>query len=672
MLKPLGHLLLATLLTANMGNVVQAELIETEKPARSTEADPIEALELIKEEESVTIASRYEQPISQAPSNVYVITDEDIRHSGAADLPTVLRRVPGLEVMQTTGADFNVSVRADNQLFANKLLVMIDGRSIYLDGQGLVFWKAIPIALPEIKRIEVLKGPASVLYGFNAFDGVINIITKSAQEMKGTTLQFGGGELGTLTSSAVHAGQAGALDYRISLGQDQHAQWRQHDGLAYRANRLNAQTQYILPNNGKLRVAGGMTDVNRFDGPVSNVQIPATRITQPYADVHYEQGAFSVRGWWTRGDLPTQSVTHPVLAPFLKQTNTRGGLDIAFLSETYNVEMQHGLEFGPTNTLTYGANYRYNGLSGNGVALFDHEDRLGFYLQDEWRLLPALTATAGVRHDLHSQIHSTWSPRAALIASLAPGHTLRLSASVAYRPPTLWEKNLALRFAPTSPPLFAPFPLIGSQTLEPERIVSYEAGYQGWWLKHRLRSRLDVFYNHLSDLISFATVGNTRTLTNGGTADIYGMEGGAEFLMTPWLSGYANVSYQQVRQSFTGVAQRGRPALKANAGLRGEWENGLNGEASVSYIASATYPLIELMTAFKPAGAAVPNSTVDSYTLLNLRIGYKFWQQQAAAGYQRDAEVAVSAFNALNDKHKEHPLGDTIGSRVMGWLTVRF
>ena len=90
----------------------------------------------MKEEESVSIASRYEQPISQAPSNVYVITDEDIRQSGATDLPTVLRRIPGMEVMQMSGARFDVSVRGDNQPNANKLLVMVDGRSIYLDVQG--------------------------------------------------------------------------------------------------------------------------------------------------------------------------------------------------------------------------------------------------------------------------------------------------------------------------------------------------------------------------------------------------------------------------------------------------------------------------------------------------------------------------------------------------------
>ena len=162
-----------------------AETSFTIPRASSATEKQIQEEALYLKEETVSIASRYEQPISQAPSNVYVITDEDIRHSGAPDLPTVLRRIPGLEVMQVTGADFNVSMRGDNQLNVNELLVMVDGRSIYIDVQGSVFWKAIPITLPEIKRIEIQKGPASVLYGFNAFDGIINIITKSPEEMKG-------------------------------------------------------------------------------------------------------------------------------------------------------------------------------------------------------------------------------------------------------------------------------------------------------------------------------------------------------------------------------------------------------------------------------------------------------------------------------------------------------
>ena len=107
-------------------------------------------------------------------------------------------------------------------------------------------------------------------------------------------------------------------------------------------------------------------------------------------------------------------------------------------------------------------------------------------------------------------------------------------------------------------------------------------------------------------------------------------------------------------------------------GVRGDWENGISGEVAYHYVSAATYPINQAFFAFAPFGVIPPNELVGSYNLLNLRAGYKFWKQKASAGYLREAEVAISAFNALNDKHKEHPLGDTIGSRVMGWLTVRF
>ncbi|MCE7965015.1 MAG: TonB-dependent receptor [Nitrospira sp.] len=635
----------------------------TPPPTASETSAPIQELALLKEEEMVSIATRYEQPISHAPSNVYVITDEDIRHSGATDIPTVLRRVPGLDVMQVTGADFNVSARGDNQLFANKMLVMVDGRSIYIDGQGLVFWKSLPVTLPEIKRIEVLKGPASVVYGFNAFDGVINIITKSPQEMKGTTLQFGGGELGTISSAAVHAGSAGHLDYRLSIGRDQNQQWRNGDALAFRSHKFNVQTQYNLSSDASLRVAGGFIDTNRFDGPVSNVQIPQSRFNQGYADVQYQLRSLSIRGWWQGNDIPVDSTTHPLLARFVRQTNALGGTDVSFTTNTYNLEAQHSLDFGATNRLSYGLNYRYNTVDGSAVSTLGREDRFGFHLQDEWRPLPSLTLVAGVRYDLHSKIAGTWSPRVALLYALTPDHSFRISGSVAYRPPTLFESNLDLRILPTVPPLFAPIPLFGSQGLSPEQIVSYEAGYQGWWMKHRLRTRLDLFFNHLSDLINFRTVGTTRTLVNGGEADIYGTEAGVEWLAAKWLSGFANVSYQKIGQTFSGVARRGGPDWKANVGVRGDWESGVNAEVTVNYVASATYPLIEFFTALAPL-LSPTSPVVDSYTLLNLRAGYRFWHDKA--------EVAVAVLNALNDRHREHPLGDVLGSRVMGWMTLTF
>jgi len=633
----------------------------TEESRPRSDQALIPELDLIKEEETVSIAARHEQPISQAPANVYVITDEDIRHSGATDLPTVLRRVPGMDVMQVSGADFNVSARGNNQSFANKMLVLVDGRSIYVDIQGVVWWKAIPVTLPEIKRIEVLKGPASSIYGFNAFDGIINIITKSPEEMKGTTLQFGGGELGTISSAAIHANKIGDFSYRLSIGRDQNQQWRNRDALAFRSNKFNVHSEYALPSDAKLLVSGGFVDVNRFDGPIGETVSVSTRPSLGYANVSYERGNFFLRGSWSAYWDSTTNTINPLLANFIRLTDRDGSSVMPFMSNTYNFEAQHALELGASNRLTYGANYRHNSLSSSGTDAFGRENRLGLYLQDEWRATQSLTLVAGLRYDLDSFINPTVSPRVALIYQASPEHTFRASASAAYRPPTMLETRVDQQAVTTVPFIFTNTTFIkGASNLHPEQIISYEAGYQGWFFKHRLRLRADLFFNHLSDLVTNRTSGSTASFINDpGQADIYGGEAGIEFLATSWLTGFANYSYQEIGQSFSGTARRGAPRFKYNAGLRGDWNNGWNGEVALHHVGAATYPVAATFTALAAiptTGVVVPPEHIGSYNLLNLRGAYKFWQQKAEAGYMRDAEVAISAFSALNDTHKEHPV----------------
>jgi outer membrane receptor for ferrienterochelin and colicin len=583
----------------------------------------------------------------------------------------VLRRVPGLEVMQMNGADFNVSARGNNQTSANKMLVLVDGRSIYIDTQAHVYWKAIPVTLPEIQRIEVLMGPASAVYGFNAFDGIINIITKSHEEMKGTTLQFGGGELGTITSAAVQAGTIGKLGYRVSIGRDQNQQWRNRDALSFRDHKFNIQTEYALPNASKLVVSGGLVDVNRLDGPTTSTVVGIESPALGYGHVSYERPNFFMRAFWNGFDTTADINIHPFLAPFLQITDRNGSPTAVLRGNTYNVEAQHALDFGTTNRLTYGFNYRHNTLSSNFISGFSREDRLGFYLQDEWKPVQTLTVVAGTRYDLDTFIHPTISPRVALLFTPIPDHTFRVTVSVAYRPPTLFETNAENQISITGSPV--PGMNRGSTGLNPEEIVSYEAGYQGWYFRHRLRTRVGLFFNHISDLINFRSVGLVVTPHNSGEADIYGGEAGIDFLATRWLTGFANYSYQEIGQTFTDTNRRGVPRFKINAGLRGEWDNGLSGEIGLYHVGAATYPVNTAFSQFAPLGGFTPPSErVGSYNLLNIRGAYKFWQQKAEAGYMRDAEVAISAFNALNDKHKEHPLGDTIGSLVMGWLKVRY
>lgn len=653
-------------------------------------ADTAEVLKFLAEETVVT-ASRYEQPISQAPSNVYVITDEDIRQSGATDLPTILRRVPGMEVMQMTAADFNVSMRGDNQTLANKLLVLIDGRSIYLDQEGVVFWKAIPITLPEIKRIEVVKGPTSAVYGFNAFDGVVNIITKSPEELRGTTAQIGGGQFGTWMNSAIHAGTHGRLGYRLSAGEDQAQEWRDRNALGFRSYKANGRAEYGLTDVSKVILEGGFVDVNRFDGIITETVVAPQTFTDGYARAVYERPNFYISSFWRNFHSIGNVMPNPILDSLFAEINPNNN----FKANTYDIEAQHRLDPAPFLRVAYGVNYRHNTLSYNFLSQYSIEDRLGVYAQSEWRLGEKFKVDAGVRYDLDSFIKPTISPRIAFIYNPAPDHTFLATLSVAYRPPTATERynNVGVTTAFRTG-LPAPFPPIvsttalseGSTNLSPEEIVSYDIGYQGWYLKHRLRLRGNLFFNHISNLIVTPTTSGiaSLTFTNGGVADIYGGEAQAEYLFTKWLSGFANFAYEEIGQTLTGSARRGAPRFKANAGLRSEWESGLNAEASFYHVGAATYPLNPAFTVFSQpiptpgftippqiSPSVVPPERVGSYNLLNLRLGYRFWQQKAAAGYLRDAEVAVGAFNALNDRHKEHLLADTIGTRVMGWLTLR-
>ncbi|HSE59154.1 MAG TPA: TonB-dependent receptor [Nitrospiraceae bacterium] len=654
--------------------LVLLALIWTAPPSRAEDGLPPE-MEIQREEEEVITASRRLEPISKAPANVYVITDDDIRQSGAPDLPTVLRRVPGLEVMQVTGAQFNVSARGDNQAVANKMLVLVDGRSIYVDISGEVFWKAIPVTLPEIKRIEVVKGPSSVLYGFNAFDGIINIITKSAKEINGTILQFGGGEYGTITSSAVHAGTADKFDYRLSVGHDQNNQWRDRNALAFRNNKFNVNMNYHLSGESRVFLEGGFNDVNRFDGNFTETVTPTQPFSDGYARAGYERGDFFVRAFFRRVSFEADVATNPVLAPFLRVTDVNGNQKQFTDTNTYDIEAQHTLHWGKLNSLSYGVNFRRNTLN-SSWANAGHEDRFGLYLQDEFRPHETFTVVGGVRYDMNSLINPTVSPRLSLIYRPSPDHSFRATAAVAYRSPQLVTEQFRAQSTVTLPTIIPGFqftsvnPLLGSQNLKPEQIISYDAGYQGWYLKHTLRIRADIFFNHISDLIGTS---NADLSNRGGSADIYGGEAGFDFDLTKWLSIFGNFSYQEIGQTFGDDTRRGAPRFKINGGARADFENGLNGEVAIFHVGSATYPVnttfSDFALGFPPfippviAPSAVPVERVNHYNLLNIRVGYRFWKDKA--------EAAVSVFNALNDRHREHPLGDLIGSRVMGWLTLK-
>ena len=194
-----------------------------------------------------------------------------------------------------------------------------------------------------------------------------------------------------------------------------------------------------------------------------------------------------------------------MLAPFLTIADNNGVSQAVFRGNTYNIEGQHTIQLWSANRLSYGVNYRYNTLSSNFISGYSTENRFGIYVQDEWKLADSLKIAGGVRYDLDTFIHPTISPRLTILYAPVENHTFHATVAVGYRPPTLFEVNAnSLQVITLPPPTPSPPPINfrGSSNLSPEEIVSYEVGYQGWFFKHKLRLRADLFFNHISNLIS--------------------------------------------------------------------------------------------------------------------------------------------------------------------------
>ncbi|MBN2128376.1 MAG: TonB-dependent receptor, partial [Sedimentisphaerales bacterium] len=166
-------------------------------------------------EVEVTTVSRTSQPIARTPAAVYVVTNEMIRRCGARNVPEVLRTVPGVNVARINASTWAISIRGFNGRFANKLLVQIDNVPIYTPLNSGVFWDREPVMLEDIERIEVIRGPGGTIWGNNAVNGIINIVTKSSQDTKGIYADVGGGSEHRQFSSARAGGQRGDVTYRV-------------------------------------------------------------------------------------------------------------------------------------------------------------------------------------------------------------------------------------------------------------------------------------------------------------------------------------------------------------------------------------------------------------------------------------------------------------------------
>ncbi|MCP5118012.1 MAG: TonB-dependent receptor, partial [bacterium] len=190
-----------------------AAFAATVSDARSTQNSPEVDLTGISLEElmniEITSVSRKDQPLSGTAAAVYVVTNQDIRRAGITGIPEALRMVPGLQVARIDANKWAISSRGFNGRYANKILVLIDGRSIYNNVYTGVFWEQYDLLLEDIERIEVIRGPGATMWGANAVNGVVNIITKPAEDTQGALVTAGSGNLENGTIGVRYGGRAG-------------------------------------------------------------------------------------------------------------------------------------------------------------------------------------------------------------------------------------------------------------------------------------------------------------------------------------------------------------------------------------------------------------------------------------------------------------------------------
>jgi len=659
---PLESTLSENILTNAMPKTVITEPQQTQPPVNTVFAEE----EFTFGEITVISAAKREQRITEAPAAITVITEEDIKYSGAITIPDVLRMVPGLDVMQITASDLVINARGYNKEMSNKMLVLIDGRYVYWDFYGIILWDSFPIVLEEIKRIEIIRGPGSALYGANAFSGVINIITKSAEETTGTHVAVTAGEISTYLGSVIHAGGTENLNYKITLGFDETNQWINDSQPSRAVKRGKTSLEYKISQDSRIALEGG---INKGQGEtLSGIGRMNRQQQMSHLKLDFNHANFNTRFFWSRsrGD----AIQEPGLKPYY------------FLAHTYDIESQLLFNLGTMNSVIIGGNYRFN-IAESDLIDQDHRQKLlAGYVQDEFKPSESFAFTIGLRYDQHPLVKEQISPRANILISPFKEHYLRFSYGTAFRNPSFIESYLYENsdISPMISPLLPENTVIvqarGNPSLVPEKITSYEIGYQAL-LSPRFRLKVDLFYNNLWDFISFKTVEyqdvsailgyptgsvivpSIKSYTNAGKSKAIGGEIGLDFLAAKWLMGSVNYSYQDLTweeddvttpENEKGQRVKTSPGDKINGNMRFSFKNGFSANFQVFYVGKTE----------KTESWAY--GKVDPYTLVNARFGYRFSNNQN--------EIALVVFNVFNEKHFEYPgydnQGNPIGAHEIG------
>ncbi|HKX33469.1 MAG TPA: TonB-dependent receptor [Blastocatellia bacterium] len=459
----------------------------------------------------VTSASKREERLFRTASAIYVITQEEIRRSGLNSIPEVLRLAPGLEVGRIDGNKWAISARGLNGRIASKLLVLIDGRAVYSPEHAGVYWEAQSLPLEEIDRIEIVRGPGGTLWGANAVNGVINIITKQARDFQGGLVTVGGGSEEQGFTSA-HYGWKVAPNTFFRL----YGRYFNRGGQVDAAGRPVRDWQSGVNGGFRLDWQATANDALTWQGRIydSSLMERSTLISlsAPFAPPTSTPGELTggnVLGRWNhrfsdRSDLAMQAYF---------DRSRREISDFGERIDTYDFDLQQHLALGRRQALVGGLGYRLitdqtNTNPGTKVQYFPKARSIQIFsafVQDELTLVRnQLRLTVGTKVEHNDYSGYEWQPSARLIWTPNASQTLWTAVSRAVRTPARYYRGVMVNLGAAPGPGGLPtvFSVMGNQNATSEELLAYEFGYRVRSRK-RLSVDLTTFYNSYDRLTTF-------------------------------------------------------------------------------------------------------------------------------------------------------------------------
>lgn len=496
-IKGQPHMLFRDAKTPQQINVTE------EKSAEEMAITGLEAeFALFAAEDVVYGAAKHEQKISEAPSAVTVLTEEDIRAIGAESIPELLRYIPGMDVEIINASFYTVGARGFTTEANNLMLVLIDGMEVNIELFGEPFWLALPITIQDIKRIEVIRGPGSALYGANAFAGVVNIITKDPKDSSGYYFDAKTGNYHTTSITSGVTSQLKDWSYKIN------AEFMNADAWAEKKNilkgvRANTTLEYSprdelksLMNigyiKGKIKIFSTLGDI------YAAAHINYLRLNTTWKNLR-------IQGYWGGLAIEDLKIDLPGIPPtpvFEKLIPTVHGS-----GDQFDIEAQYSYSPVEWMRFIFGSNYRTNIVRANVLPESPfQEERVGLFLQNELYPLRQLILTTGFRYDYNTITKPGYSPRASIVYSPFEILTFRTSFGMAFRKPSFLEYGLRVKSLEEAFSLSTPENpegiLIANQDLSNEDITSIEFGCVTK-LPVGLKVNIDMYYNMLRHKIQF-------------------------------------------------------------------------------------------------------------------------------------------------------------------------